>query len=531
MVKSIFFMCFLVLIYSCTSNLVKERANSEVTDVYVDVDDVIDELDFSLFLNDEAKFIKLETTDSCLISEMKQISYVDGKIYIADELSQSVYIFNDSGSFLKKIGVKGQGPGEYVRLGKFQVVGNYLYIKDDASPWKLYVYDLKSSLRRIKDIEENLSNDELMQKKREYEQIYTQISPFANMQMNFTVSDSKSEANGTSDGKTSNLSYTTTKGTSLSETDSDTHTVGTSETIGDTLSTTHTDNESVSDGNTHTSGSSDGVSTTITNGINVSKYKGKSSSSGFGLKGFSRNKGKNKGTSIGYNHSVSKGTSHTDSVSDSISKTLTHGFSDSNARSESKTIGENQSDSQARSLGVSVNQSDAYTAGEAFNLVNSQTLTDTFGNSKGITLNAENMTLNLVMQRLKKHLERIEECESFGMWNFAAYFLGETAAETETAANTYKSVVAGTDRGIECNAINSWNDDQSIAELKPYLYHFMHPEFVYSGFSYDNERYIAVNPSALESTNELAIHMGIPRHSVKGLPVVEHAAFGQEVIS
>ena len=44
MVKSIFFMCFLVLIYSCTSNLVKERANSEVTDVYVDVDDVIDEL-------------------------------------------------------------------------------------------------------------------------------------------------------------------------------------------------------------------------------------------------------------------------------------------------------------------------------------------------------------------------------------------------------------------------------------------------------------------------------------------------------
>ena len=148
-------MCFLVLIYSCTSNLVKERANSEVTDVYVDVDDVIDELDFSLFLNDEAKFIKLETTDSCLISEMKQISYVDGKIYIADELSQSVYIFNDSGSFLKKIGVKGQGPGEYVRLGKFQVVGNYLYIKDDASPWKLYVYDLKSSVGRLMDIDEN----------------------------------------------------------------------------------------------------------------------------------------------------------------------------------------------------------------------------------------------------------------------------------------------------------------------------------------------------------------------------------------
>ena len=59
----------------------------------------------------------------------------------------------------------------------------------------------------------------------------------------------------------------------------------------------------------------------------------------------------------------------------------------------------------------------------------------------------------------------------------------------------------------------------------------MHPQFVYSGFSYEGERDIAVNASALVSTNELAIHMGLPRHSVKGLPVVEHAAFGQEVIT
>lgn len=147
------------------------------------------------------------------------------------------------------------------------------------------------------------------------------------------------------------------------------------------------------------------------------------------------------------------GTSHTDSVSDSISKTLTHGFSDSKGISKSKTYGTNESDSRGRSLSAGVNESDAYTAGEAFNLVNTKTMTDTFGTSRGITLNAQNMTLFLAMQRLQTHLERIEECESFGMWNFAAYFIGETAAETETAANTYKSVIAGTDSGIERNAI------------------------------------------------------------------------------
>ena len=394
-----------------------------------------------------------------------------------------------------------------------------------------FVYAMQEKSYTAVLVADNLSYDELMLKKREYEQIYTQISPFANMQMNFSVSDSKSEAAGTSDGTTVNQSYTKTKGSALTETDTTTHTVGTSETTGETLSTTHTDTQSTAEGKTHTVGSSDGVSKTVTDGVNVGVYGGVSSNVGLHLGPFSIGGGKHGGVSAGYSHSVAKGTSHTDSVSDSVSKTLTHGFSDSKGKSTSKTIGSSESDSAAKSIGTSLNESDAFTAGEAFNLVNSQTLTDTFGTSRGITLNAENMTLTLAMQRLQKHLERIEECESFGMWNFAAYFLGETAAETETAASTYKSVIAGTDSGIERNAINSWSDDESIALLTPYLYHFMHPQFVYSGFSYDSERYVSVNPSALVSTNELAIHMGLPRHSVRGLPVVEHAAFGQEVIT
>lgn len=142
----------------------------------------------------------------------------------------------------------------------------------------------------------------------------------------------------------------------------------------------------------------------------------------------------------------------------------------------------------------------------------------------------QNMTLKLALERIERHLERIQECESFGMWNFAGYFLGETASETETAANTYKAVIAGTDSGIERSAINSWNNNEAIEVLKPYIKNFLHPLFLYTGFSYDEDRYMAVDGSALVSTNELAIHMGLPRHSVRGLPVVEHAAFAQEII-
>ena len=62
------------------------------------------------------------------------------------------------------------------------------------------------------------------------------------------------------------------------------------------------------------------------------------------------------------------------------------------------------------------------------------------------------------------------------------------------------------------------------------LENFAHPLFLYQGFSYDEQRQVAVDPSALVSTNELALHMGLPRHSVQGLPVLEHAPFAQEVV-
>lgn len=410
-----------------------------------------------------------------------------------------------------------------------------------------FVYAMHGKVYTAILIADNLSHEQLMYKKREYEQIYTQISPFSNMQMNFMISDGTSESTGNSGGKTSNVSYTNTKGMTENETDTTTRTAGTNKTFGvtvtssqtDTDSNTHTDTQSNSNGDTHTVGKSKGVTNTIGLNTFVGKNVGISGNAGLHLGPISIGGGVNSGVSGGIGGSVSRGVTHTDSVSDSVTKTLMHGLSDAHgssysegkSHSDSKNYGTNQSNATSKSIGTAINKSDGYTVGESFNLVNTKTITDTFGKSRGITLNAQNMTLNLAMERIKKHLERIEECESFGMWNFAAYFLGETAAETETAASTYKAVIAGTDSGIERNAINSWSNPEKINAILPYIKNFMHPYFVYNGFSYEGDRYVAVNPSALVSTNELAIHMGLPRHSVRGLPVVEHTAFGQEVIS
>lgn len=381
-----------------------------------------------------------------------------------------------------------------------------------------FVYAMQGKKYTAVFIADNVSSDDLMQRKREYEQIYTQISPFANMQLNFAVSDGKTTSSGSSEGVTGSRTKSVSTGTSDSVTDTETHSVGTNETSGTTDTVTHTTSDSEAKGETHTEGTTDGTSHTETEGENVGTYAGV-------------NSGISAGVSTSVSYSESWGTSHSESVSDSISKTLSHGISDSVGSSNSRTHGISESDSISKSSGTVESRNETDSVGTSFNLVNTKTMADTFGTSKGVTLNAQNMTLNLTLQRIGKHLERIEECESFGMWNFAAYFLGESAAETDMAASIYKSVIAGADSGIESSAVNSWPDAGAVKPLYEYIKKFVHPKFLYQGFSYEDQRNIAVDPSALVSTNELAIHIGLPRHSVRGLPVVEHAQFAQEIIA
>ncbi|MCI9032547.1 MAG: DUF87 domain-containing protein [Lachnospiraceae bacterium] len=375
-------------------------------------------------------------------------------------------------------------------------------------------------------IAENVGYEKLIDLKRDYENIYTQISPFANMQMNFSTSDSTSTAQGESDSKTQNLSYGVNQGTSVNISNADSYTEGNSESFGST--DTSGKNQSVAAGTSYTEGVTEGTQYTESDshstGTNVSI--GVNASVSLAIVELGGNV--SRGCFSSDAHSESRGTSHAVSKSDSISKTLTYGLSDSHA--DSVTHGTNQSRGKTQSYGMGTQHGETFSAGEAFSLVNSKTLTETFGSSQGITLNAKNMTLMSITQRLEKHLKRIEECESIGMWDFAAYFIGESAAETETAANTYQSVVSGLQSGIERAAVNTWFEEEKVESIFEYIKNFLHPCFLYEGFDYDEIRQEIVNPSVLVSTDELAIHMGLPRHSVNGLPVTEHTAFAQEVL-
>ena len=90
----------------------------------------------------EIKYIPLETNDSVLIGEIRQINYENEKILIGDHTG-NCYLFNNNGKFIRKIGKRGQGPNEYLFLNQAIIHENLIYLKDAV---KMLIYDFNGSL-------------------------------------------------------------------------------------------------------------------------------------------------------------------------------------------------------------------------------------------------------------------------------------------------------------------------------------------------------------------------------------------------
>lgn len=158
-----------------------------------------------------------------------------------------------------------------------------------------------------------------------------------------------------------------------------------------------------------------------------------------------------------------------------------------------------------------------------------QTQTDgvTQGTSQSMLLTRQNKVIQDILQRIDRQLERIEQCESQGMWECAAYFLSDSRETAEMAAGTYRALMRGEKSGLELSAINFWGrNNAALPTMRGYLSSLLHPVFSYRGGGVT----APVSAAALVSGNELAILMGLPRKSVCGFPVVEHADFGKEAL-
>ena len=162
---------------------------------------------------------------------------------------------------------------------------------------------------------------------------------------------------------------------------------------------------------------------------------------------------------------------------------------------------------------------------------NQQTKSETKGSTNGYTVTIENKEISGILEKIDEEIKRFNQFESLGAWKSSAYFVSEMPSVAEQVAATYKSIVSGVNTGLEGSAINTWRTDENdsqetknVQKLLDYLSCAKHPEFI------DMNIEDKVDATNIVSSNELAIHMALPRHSVCGFPVVEHADFAKEVI-
>lgn len=315
---------------------------------------------------------------------------------------------------------------------------------------------------------------QLEETRRAYETIYTQLSPFANMQLSYgtntAISLSDALSHGTATGKSYSKSESVQVGTSHQEGRSKTHSISKPDmlaTVAKSLGTAALGVASI-------------ATAPLTGGVSIAAAAALAAGQ------------------VG--------------ISCIAPKTHTYG--------ESLSVGDTTSESKTEGESFGTNESTTNTS--------TQTMGRTSGSSNNMQLTMRNKNLTDTMEKIELQLKRIDECESVGMWECAAYILSDTQETAEMAAGTYKALMKGENSGVETSAINFWGRkmEKQLPLLREYVTNFLHPIFEYTS----ETAFIPVTAASLVSSNELAIHMGLPRKSVCGFPVIEHADFGKEVV-
>lgn len=192
------------------------------------------------------------------------------------------------------------------------------------------------------------------------------------------------------------------------------------------------------------------------------------------------------------------------------------------------------------SLNVGVNSSVSRGVNFGASFARSSSQTETIGKSKGVTQRYINYPIKHALDHLEEQVKRMDQATALGMWDFAAYVVGEDYNTVTNVAHTYLALTQGDSSFLSQSAVNVWRGDiaersQRAKEIVAYLRQLRHPKF-----DLDQEKAIEdpswrCYPSGVRGTTaltskELAWALNFPKKSVTGFPVSEYTAFGRNIV-
>lgn len=324
---------------------------------------------------------------------------------------------------------------------------------------------------------EPVSSQNLEQIRIGYEQVATQLSPLRKLNLSF--GEQESDSIGLSISQS--LSESLGDSLAMTETRSQAHTAGTSSTV------TRGTSESLS-----------GKTTTAKAAAIAGPLLGSVAGLAFGPLGGMV------GAQIG------------SAMSTAFDKQRTTGTS------ESRSEGRNESDTVSTGSSVGRTASTTSTSGSTDTLSSNRTL----GANRQMTIEATDKSIEQLLCKIDHHLARIDEAKTYGGWNSAAYFVGDSTASSEALASIFLGLVRGTDSSHEDFALTTWNSTKKSAVLD-WLGTLSHPPLQHALSKQLPIGYLT--PATLISGKELAIQLSLPRRSTSTVAVMETQSFGRKV--
>ncbi len=237
-----------------------------------------------------------------------------------------------------------------------------------------------------------------------------------------------------------------------------------------------------------------------------------------------------KAVTHGTSHSITKTDTIGGSVSVNVSGTtpigvkVGVGLSADYHHSEGETGGTNESEANTTTEGKAKSLSKQNSVANAL----------TSGSGESLQITYDNRAVKTLLDRIDEQIKRLRSCEDFGLFDSCVYFISEKYENAVSAASAYKSLIRGENSSVESAAINVWTNNKDLQWLTQYLQRFYHPMFALQTVKSSNDddnRYLPVTPALMVSGKELAFQFSLPKKSISGLPIVECAEFGRNVLT
>ncbi len=380
-------------------------------------------------------------------------------------------------------------------------------------------------------------------------EFYSGLKPYAEWQQDFHFTDSVAHGssatvgvnvgasagvqNGQSSGQTisdgttlneattqtQNESQSTAKGTSKAESESSAHSEGTNESSADAQGT----NGSTMEGTNS--------ATNVGGGVNI-----------FGIGGqVGSVDGTSSQTSKGWSNTITKTLGKT--AQDTLTKGITNTISDTVTKTTGTAVANTLGKAVTNSLAKTANVMQSASLGVNFgaNFARSSSVTASIGKNEGITQTFTNYNIKHALELLENQMKRLEQSTALGMWDFAAYVISEDHNVANNVAHTYLALTIGEDSYMSKSAINLWRgnvteEKDAAKEICKYIRKLRHPIFALQPAICEIDKTFLVYPSLVTATTslsgkELAYSLNFPSKAIAGLPILECAEFGRNIVT